>query len=133
MNKLIVLTQALNEYASIVMLYQEDGIKRLAHTFIYHGRDNATYLLFLYKDPMPKQPFLEAWNTLDDTSINITIVPEPTYKQSIDDFVACWSPEHLEESVELFEVDSFKEIEDELDSPELKDKKLLFFARKMIE
>lgn len=129
MKKAIYRKQPFLDYQSIIMIYNGENEKYLAHSFIYNGRD-AEYLLFLYKQPLPKMKFIEAWNYLDDNAFDTTIVPVPSLEQAIDDFLAVWKPDCIQESIEIIEVSGFSEIEKLLEDKTVFDKELLFFGRK---
>lgn len=116
-------------YKSIVMVYQKHGIQHLAHVFVYEGRE-ARYLLFLYKDQLPKGDFIKAWNELDDTSYQTMMVPEPTLEQAIDDFLAVWNFTLIGQPMEIFEVQGFDEIETIMKVPSIQEKEVIFFGRK---
>ena len=110
------------------MLASVGDKRHLAHSFYYDGKDSAKYLLFLYKDALPKGEFLDAWNELDDNSFQITIVPEPSYEQAIDDFTAAFLPEKLDDAIEIYEVEDFAEMQDLIDGELKANKELMFFA-----
>jgi len=129
MEKAIYRKQPFLAYKSMVMLYQSKKERYLAHAFIYNGRD-AKYLLFLYKDPLPRGEVIEGWNYLDDTSYKTIIVPEPTMEQAIDDFLAVFKPEWMQEAIEIIEIEGFDEIDKVLQQKAIKQQEVLFFARK---
>ncbi|MEF9968402.1 MAG: hypothetical protein RR766_07785 [Longicatena sp.] len=131
MKKVVVVRKTFNEYQSVVMIHHnQNNETHMAHSFFYNGRDGYSHLLFLYKDALPKKPFLEAWNELDDTSIHIVIVPEVNHEQGIDDFLSCWCPEQTLETIEINEIDEFSEIEKMLAKKEMKTQEVMFFAIK---
>ena len=129
MEKTVYRKQPFMDYKSIVMLYQNNQERYLAHTFIYNGRDSK-YLLFLYKDALPKGTLIEGWNYLDDTSYKTVIVPEPSLEQAIDDFLAVWKPNCIQKSIEIIEIKGFDEIDKVLQNKDLSKQELIFFGRR---
>lgn len=129
MEKAIYRKQPFLSYKSMVMLYQSKEQRYLAHAFIYNGRD-AKYLLFLYKDGLPKGGIIAGWNYLDDTSYKTVIVPEATMEQAIDDFLAVWKPNDIQKEIEIIEIEGFDEIDTYMEDKEIKKEEIVFFGRK---
>lgn len=103
----------LNEYERIVLVYKdENGIVHMAHSFFYNGRDGSEYLLFLYKDELPKGNIIDAWNYLDENSTNITIVGVHDHETAVEDFLCCWNPKLNWKDVDYYEVNDFSEVDD---------------------
>ncbi|MCI5773964.1 MAG: hypothetical protein MR210_05315 [Erysipelotrichaceae bacterium] len=98
-------------YGRIIMITKNDeGEIHLAHSFYYGGRDEAKYLLFLYKDALPKNlDLLAGWNYLDDNSIKTVIIPEVNHRTSIEDFIAAFNIPSLNDII-FYEVDDFDQL-----------------------
>lgn len=87
----------------------------LGHCYQNNGRDTAKYLLFLYKDALPNMDFLSAWNYLDDHSYAIVVVEIKEAKLGIMDFLSCYKPNAGIEEIECVEINSFQEIQQNLE------------------
>ena len=85
---------SLDEFERIVLLYKDEANNVfIGHSFYYGGRDGSEYLLFLYKEPLPKKDLLAGWNALDETSCYITIVGVHDHRIAVEDFLVCHNPQ----------------------------------------
>ncbi|MCH1939098.1 hypothetical protein [Holdemania massiliensis] len=102
---------SLDEFERIVLLYKDETNNVfIGHSFYYGGRDGSEYLLFLYKEPLPKKDLLAGWNALDETSCYITIVGVHDHRIAVEDFLVCHNPQLTWEDVIYIPTEDFMEM-----------------------
>lgn len=119
----------LNNFERIVLAHKSsEGVVHIAHSFFYNGRDGSEYLLFLYKDALPKGNFVEGWNYLDENSVNTAIVGVHDHGVAVEDFLACWDPNQTINDVEFFQVKDFSEVDDMYDKVKIEPNHVVAFG-----
>jgi len=88
MAQTILFNDQLDSTDTVLIYRDEAGDYYLGHAFFYNGRDSK-YLLFMYKEvlPLTNKDLMAAWNYLDDNSVNIAIVNEPSNQMAVEDFL----------------------------------------------
>ena len=115
MNECELNKSCFGQYHHVIMVYKDKvGEMFLGHCYHNNGRDNAKYLLFLYKDAMPKMDFLSGWNYLDDNSISIVIVEVKEAQLGILDFLSCYKSDYDLLDLKPIIINNFQEIQKNL-------------------
>lgn len=105
----------IHEFHHMIMVFKnEKNEMYLGHCYQNNGRDTAKYLLFLYKDILPKMDFLSAWNYLDDNSYTTVVVEVSEAETGMMDFIACYKPHGVLEDMEFVEINTFQDIQKNL-------------------
>ena len=115
MNECQIIGNWVEQYHHIILLYKDMvGQMYLGHCYQNNGRDTSKYLLFLYKDALPKMDFLSGWNFLDDNSISTVIVEVREAELGILDFLSCYNPEYDLSDLKPIVINNFQEIQENL-------------------
>ncbi|MEG0239030.1 hypothetical protein [Anaerorhabdus sp.] len=129
MNQSVKIVTDLNNFERIVLAYKDgEGVVHIAHSFFYNGRDGSEYLLFLYKDPLPKGNFVEGWNYLDENSVNTTIVGVHDHGVAVEDFLAAWDPTKIMSDVNFYQVKDFSEVDEMYDKIKIDNHQVVAFG-----
>jgi hypothetical protein len=100
------------ESSDTVLVYRDEaGDYYLGHAFFYNGRDSK-YLLFMYKEALPltNKDLMAAWNYLDDNSVSITIVNEPSNQVAVEDFLYSHGLERSWKSIQYRSVRDYMQL-----------------------
>ena len=113
MSEMTKVVASFNSYERVLMFYKDvNNNVYIGHTFLYNGRDDSKYMLFLYKDALPKGNVIEGWNYLDENSFNIVTIGVNDIKLAIDDFLSVYDTSITWETMSYYEVKDFSEVDD---------------------
>ena len=131
MNKIVKVVTDFSNHERVLLFYKDkDSNVFLGHVFLYNGRDDSKYMLFLYKDKLNKGNIIEAWNYLDENSYNIVTIGESNIKIAIDDFTSVYNTNYSWNNVDYYEIDTFTEVDDIYDKINFDNNSIIGFVFK---
>ena len=129
MSEMTKVVASFNSYERVLMFYKDvNNNVYIGHTFQYNGRDDSKYMLFLYKDALPKGNVIEGWNYLDENSFNIVTIGVNDIKLAIDDFLSVYDTSITWETMSYYEVKDFSEVDDIFEKINLKSNSAVGFV-----
>lgn len=112
MSESIRFANSLDVFQNVVMLYKDgDGQLFIGNTWFYNKAGND-YMSVMYHMPLPeKMSLMDGWNWLDDNDPRVTLVPEKSMEQGIEDFLFAHGKEKDWKSVSYNVIGSYTDIE----------------------
>ncbi len=129
MSEIVKVVTDFSNYERVLLFYKDKDEKvYIGHTFLYNGRDDSKYMLFLYKDALPKGNVIESWNYLDENSYNIVTIGVNDIRVAIDDFISVYNTEYNWSNLSYYEVNNFMEVDDIYDKLNFKKETAIGFV-----
>ena len=122
----IRIEDSLSSFQNIVMFYKDDDGKLIIGNTWFYNRPGHDYMSVMYHTELPKDmSIMDGWNWLDDNDPRVTLVPEVSMETGIEDFLYAHGKEKDWKSVPYYVIDSYTDIEKELEKHSLKPQEVL--------
>ena len=126
MGERIRIEDSLSSFQNIVMFYKDDDGKLFIGNTWFYNRTGHDYMSVMYHTELPKDmSIMDGWNWLDDNDPRVTLVPEVSMETGIEDFLYAHGKEKDWKSVPYYVIDSYTDIEKELEKHSLKPQEVL--------